>query len=98
MTGVQTCALPISAAVGPNIRSIHLIGDEAGRLQAALPGAHVDGDLATAVAHGADSAEPGDVVLLSPACASFDQFANFEARGEAFRQLVAELGRARTLD
>ena len=83
---------PLAAAVGPNVRSIHLIGAEAGRLASALPGAHDDGELARAVAHAAETAERGDVVLLSPACASFDQFANFEARGDAFRELVAALG------
>jgi UDP-N-acetylmuramoylalanine--D-glutamate ligase len=82
---------PLAAALGPNVRSIHLIGDEGERLASALPGAHVDGKLARAVAHAAEVAGRGDVVLLSPACASFDQFANFEARGDAFRQLVAEL-------
>ncbi len=37
------------------------------------------------------AAKPGDVVMLSPACASFDQFRDYEARGDAFRQIVAEL-------
>ena len=37
-------------------------------------------------------AEPGEVVLLSPACASFDAFKDFEARGDRFRELVEGLG------
>ena len=49
------------------------------------------GDLATAVAHAARNATTGDTVLLSPACASFDQFRDFEDRGEQFRALVEAL-------
>jgi UDP-N-acetylmuramoylalanine--D-glutamate ligase len=82
---------PLAEALGANIRSVHLIGAEAERLASVLPGAHVDGDLVAALAHAAAVAERGDVVLLSPACASFDQFPNFEARGESFRELVARL-------
>ena len=74
-------------AIGPNVRSIHLIGEAAGRLEAAV-GGHDDGALAQAVEHARSLAEVGDVVLLSPACASFDQFDDFEQRGEAFRKLV----------
>ncbi|MFN2628844.1 MAG: Mur ligase family protein [Gaiellaceae bacterium] len=79
----------------PAVRSVHLIGDAADELAAALDRAgrpyQRDGNLATAVRGAAAEAEPGDVVLLSPACASFDQFDGFEQRGDAFRRLVGEL-------
>jgi UDP-N-acetylmuramoylalanine--D-glutamate ligase len=78
---------PLAAAIGPNVRSVHLIGAEAKRLAAAIDG-HDDQTLGRAVAHAAELADTGDVVLLSPACASFDQFENFEDRGEAFRRLA----------
>ena len=71
------------------MRSIHLVGAAAAELAGAIPSAHDDGTLARAVAHAAGEASPGDVVLLSPACASYDQYANFEQRGEDFRRLVA---------
>ena len=80
---------PLAAALGPNVKSVHLIGAEAQRIGEVIDG-HRDGDLATAVAHAARLAEPGDVVLLSPASASYDQFENFEERGEAFRKLVTQ--------
>jgi UDP-N-acetylmuramoylalanine--D-glutamate ligase len=82
---------PLAAALGPNVRSVHLIGAEASRLASLLPDAARDDTLERAVRHAASVASPGDVVLLSPACASFDQFANFEARGDAFRALVRDL-------
>ena len=86
---------PFVRALPPTVRSIQLIGVAADELAGALDGAGLAydraGDLATAVARAAADAEAGDVVLLSPACASFDQFENFEQRGEAFRRLVEEL-------
>jgi UDP-N-acetylmuramoylalanine--D-glutamate ligase len=48
-------------------------------------------DLDDAVRRAAAAARPGEVVLLSPACASFDAFENFERRGERFRQIVEGL-------
>jgi UDP-N-acetylmuramoylalanine--D-glutamate ligase len=80
---------PLAAAIGDNVRSVHLIGEEAERLSRVIDG-HQDGNLETAVAHAARLAKPGDVILLSPACASYDQFENFEQRGEAFRDLAAQ--------
>jgi UDP-N-acetylmuramoylalanine--D-glutamate ligase len=80
---------PLARALGANVKSVHLIGETAGELAVAIPQAHDDGDLTAAVGH--VEAEPGDVVLLSPACASYDQYANFEERGEEFRRLVQNL-------
>jgi UDP-N-acetylmuramoylalanine--D-glutamate ligase len=80
----------LADAIGRNVRSVHLIGAEAGRLAEVIDG-HRDGTLAEAVAHATRLAAPGDVVLLSPACASYDQFESFEQRGDEFRRLVAAL-------
>jgi UDP-N-acetylmuramoylalanine--D-glutamate ligase len=78
-------------AVASRCVAAYLIGEAAERLEADLGGAvplHRSGDLQTAVSAATEAAEPGEVVLLSPACASFDQFRDYEERGEAFRRLV----------
>ena len=73
----------------------YLIGETADEIADALDRAGVAyvrcGDLATAVARAAKAASPGEIVLLSPACASYDQFDDFEHRGEEFRRLVQNL-------
>ena len=46
------------------------------------------GTLAEAVARAAAAAQPGEIVLLAPACSSFDQFENYEQRGRVFKELV----------
>jgi UDP-N-acetylmuramoylalanine--D-glutamate ligase len=78
---------PLAAAIGPKVRPVHFIGEEGPRLIELIDG-HIDGTLERAVEHARRLARPGEVVLLSPACASYDQFENFEQRGEAFRRLV----------
>jgi UDP-N-acetylmuramoylalanine--D-glutamate ligase len=82
---------PLAAALGPNVRAVYVIGETAEELGRAIPDTIAAGDLATAVERAATAAQPGEVVLLSPACASYDQFRNFEERGEEFKRLVANL-------
>ncbi len=84
------------------LRHAYLIGSATEEFAATLDGSVSFtrcGDLATAVTAAAAQARrdgvPDAVVLLSPACASYDQFAHFEARGDAFRALVAQLGGGR---
>ncbi len=86
----------------PRLRHAFLIGEASDAFAATLEGQVAYrrcGTLAAAVPAARDAAlaegKPGAVVLLSPACASFDQFANFEERGEAFRRLVLALPGAR---
>jgi UDP-N-acetylmuramoylalanine--D-glutamate ligase len=74
-------------------RAAYLIGEAADRLASDLEDSAPlvrCGDLERAVSAAAAAARPGEVVLLSPACASFDQYADFEQRGAHFRRLAAE--------
>ncbi len=92
---------PLRASLKQKARGALLIGEEppyphaaAPLIRKALQGAVqiVDcGTLSRAVEYAREHASPGDVVLLAPACASFDQFENYEQRGSMFKQLVAGL-------
>ena len=90
--GKQQDFSPLAPLVAERCRAVYLIGAAARELAAALEPANVPlrraGDLETAVGLARAAARPGDVVLLSPACASFDQYPDFEARGDHFRALV----------
>jgi len=92
--GKQESYAPLAEAFGSDDRA-YLIGEAANEIASALTDAGVPfthaGELANALAAAAAAAEPSDVVLLSPACASFDQFRDFEDRGDVFRRLVGEL-------
>jgi UDP-N-acetylmuramoylalanine--D-glutamate ligase len=87
--------VPFVRDLPSNMRAAYLVGEAEDELAAAFDAAgrpyERAGTIADAVAAAARDAEPGDVVLLSPACASYDQYANFEERGEDFRRLVANL-------
>jgi UDP-N-acetylmuramoylalanine--D-glutamate ligase len=84
---------PLAPLVAQRCEAVYLIGESTEELAAALSQAgipiHRSGKLEQAVAQARAHARSGDTVLLSPACASYDQYPDFEARGEHFRTLVA---------
>jgi UDP-N-acetylmuramoylalanine--D-glutamate ligase len=84
---------PLVRPLAEHARAAYLIGETAPELHAALEPTgirlHDSGHLEAAVAAARAAARPGDVVLLSPACASYDQYKSFEERGDHFRALVA---------
>ena len=83
---------PLAPVVPERCRAVYLIGEAAAEIELALAGTGVAlercGDLPCAVAAARAAAQAGDTVLLSPACASYDQYPNYEARGDHFRALV----------
>ena len=84
-----------AAVAAANVVTAYLIGEAADELARALGYENVpylqSVTLDRAVAEAASAARPGEIVLLSPACASYDQYTDFEQRGEDFRRLVENL-------
>jgi len=85
---------PLASALAGKARAALLIGAAAQKIEQQLNGAipaFPCGTIAAAVEKARSLAAPGDTVLLAPACASFDQFENYEHRGRVFKQLVKEI-------
>jgi len=83
----------LSQLLRDHVRSVYTIGSAAPKIESHLRGVvslHSCETLAKAVTAAATAARPGEVVLLAPACSSFDQFESYEHRGRVFKELVAE--------
>ena len=84
----------VEACKGP-VRMAVVYGEAAERFYAAFEGSGIElarePGMREAFARASQEAQPGEVVLLSPACASFDEFRSFNHRGEVFKGLVAAL-------
>jgi UDP-N-acetylmuramoylalanine--D-glutamate ligase len=86
---------PLVRPVAQHATAVYLIGETAAAMHSALEPSGVPiqevGDLERAVTAAHAAARSGDTVLLSPGCASYDQYRNYEERGDHFRALVAQL-------
>jgi UDP-N-acetylmuramoylalanine--D-glutamate ligase len=83
----------LSDLLRQRVRSVYTIGSAAEKIESQLRGVvslHSCETLEKAVTAAGNAARPGEVVLLAPACSSFDQFENYEHRGRVFKELVAE--------
>jgi UDP-N-acetylmuramoylalanine--D-glutamate ligase len=85
---------PLLELIESSVRAIVVIGEDADNIEAQLRG-HVEmiraGSMDEAVEKGCERAQPGDSVLLAPACASFDMFKSFEERGSIFKKAVNDV-------
>jgi UDP-N-acetylmuramoylalanine--D-glutamate ligase len=92
--GKQAPYSPLRPLVSERVRNLILIGEDAAAIErdlgSAAPFEHAS-DMHDAVRRGFAAAKPGDVVLLAPACASFDMFESFEHRGRVFKDEVSSL-------
>jgi UDP-N-acetylmuramoylalanine--D-glutamate ligase len=90
--GKQEDFSPLAPVVAERCEAVYLIGEAADEIATAIGSSGTPvrllGDLEHALAVACRAAQPEDVVLLSPACTSFDQYDNFEQRGEHFRALI----------
>jgi UDP-N-acetylmuramoylalanine--D-glutamate ligase len=87
---------PLAAAVKERCAAVYTIGQTAPRIEEALRSTQVPivdcRELESAFEAASGAARPGDTVLLSPGCASYDQYRSYEERGDHFRRLVENLG------
>ncbi len=82
---------PLASVTQKTCRHVFAFGEDATLLKRAVVTAEIVENMANAMTKAVELARAGDVVLLSPACASFDQFKNFEHRGQVFNELVGRL-------
>jgi UDP-N-acetylmuramoylalanine--D-glutamate ligase len=84
----------LNALLRERVKLVYTIGAAAGKIESQIQGAaeivHAE-RLENAIKQAAKSAQAGDVVLLAPACASFDQFRNYQHRGQVFKETVRSL-------